>query len=66
MHTTGSAASNTARTSNQSSTNRTRSTPRVAAAINQGERAPTTIRRRRMGTQVLGSQASTGTSAQPM
>jgi len=66
MHTNGSAVSNTAGTSNQSSTSKTRSTPRVAAAINQGERARTTIRRRRMGTRVLGSQASTATSAQPM
>ena len=65
MHTNGSAVSNTAGTSNQSSTSKTRSTPRVAAAINQGERAQTTIRRRRMGTRVLGSQVSTATSAQP-
>jgi len=65
MHTTGSAASNTAGTSNLSSTSRIRSTSRVVAPTNQGERPRTTIRRRRMGTRVLGSQASTATSAQP-
>jgi len=65
MQTTGSAATNTAGTSNLSSTSRTRSTSRVAASTNQGERPRTTIRRRRMGTRVLGSQTSTATSAQP-
>jgi len=51
--------------SNQSSTSRRRSAPMVVANMNQGER-PSTTQTKSMATQVLGSQASSGTSAQPM